>query len=199
MRPVLALLAPLLAPAALAAPFTLIPSNAMQTGTYASWGMQWWVWALTSPKEADPVQDLTGQYCSVNQRGDVWFLAGTFENGTPVRRTCTIPVGKTVFFPILNVEANAKSRETCAQNFQAMTGTLATARGLNVKMDGQPLTGVARGMTDGCVYLKNFGVWLGSDGYWMAVKFTAPGRHTLAFTGSMSGFQQNVSYTLVLK
>ncbi|ULH17892.1 hypothetical protein MF271_23240 (plasmid) [Deinococcus sp. KNUC1210] len=199
MRPILALLTALLVPVASAAPSTVVPSNAMPTGTYASWGTQWWIWALTSPEDADPVQDLTGQYCGVNQRGDIWFLAGTYENGTAVRRTCTIPVGKTVFFPILNYRVLAKSQETCTQNLQAVTAPMEAASGLSVRMDGEPLAGVTRGVTDGCVYLTSYRIWLGSDGYWMAVKFTIPGRHTLAFTGAMSGFRQDVSYTLVVK
>lgn len=104
-----------------------------------------------------------------------------------------------MFFTILNYQVNAQSRRACTQGLQDMTATLAAAKGLSMRMDGQPLTGVARGTTDGCVHLRDYGVCLGSDGYWMAVKFSSPGRHMLAFAGTMSGFQQNVSYTLTVK
>jgi len=36
----------------------------------------------------------------------VWFLAGTFGGG-PVTRTCTIPAGKAIFFPVTNIVAFA--------------------------------------------------------------------------------------------
>jgi hypothetical protein len=37
----------------------------------------------------------------VGQRGDIWFLAGVFGGGTS-NRTCAIPHGKKLFFPIAN-------------------------------------------------------------------------------------------------
>ncbi len=31
-----------------------------------------------------------------------WFLAGTFGGGSPVERTCTMPAGRWLFFPLVN-------------------------------------------------------------------------------------------------
>ena len=37
----------------------------------------------------------------LGQRGSNWFLAGTFGAST-VTRTCSIPEGATLFFPVIN-------------------------------------------------------------------------------------------------
>ncbi len=39
----------------------------------------------------------------VGQRGSVWFLSGVFLGGT-VTRTCSVPEGVTVFFPVINAD-----------------------------------------------------------------------------------------------
>lgn len=68
--------------------------------SYAEWTAKWWQWALSIPVENNPVNDPTGKNGGVNQRGPVWFLAGTL--GGVVDRHCSVPVGKAILFPILN-------------------------------------------------------------------------------------------------
>jgi hypothetical protein len=68
---------------------------------------QWWQWAVSIPVDQNPQSDPTGQDCMVGQRGDLWFLAGVFAGGS-VTRSCSIPEGKTLFFPIINeIDLNA--------------------------------------------------------------------------------------------
>src|SRR5262245_26501057 len=62
---------------------------------------EWWQWALSIPAAENPQLDTTGGDCVVGQRGDVWFLAGTFGGGT-VTRTCSVPEGTVLFFPVVN-------------------------------------------------------------------------------------------------
>jgi hypothetical protein len=62
---------------------------------------QWMQWALSLPNDVNPVVDETGALCAVGQRGPVWFLAGTFSGGM-LTRTCTVPEGTTLFFPVIN-------------------------------------------------------------------------------------------------
>ena len=50
---------------------------------------QWWQWVLSIPTPANPLTDVTGVNCMMGQRGDVWFLAGTFAGGT-VSRRCSV-------------------------------------------------------------------------------------------------------------
>lgn len=69
--------------------------------TYGQWAAAWWQWALSFPDGMNPVQDETGELCDLGQSGPVWFLAGSF-GVTGVERTCTIPKGKAIFYPLVN-------------------------------------------------------------------------------------------------
>ncbi len=72
--------------------------------TYADWSAYWWQWVLSIPKDSNPLMDKTGEFCGVEQSGDVWFLAGTL--GGTAKRKCTIPAGKAILFPIINAECS---------------------------------------------------------------------------------------------
>lgn len=69
---------------------------------YAHLAGQWWQWAYAIPLARNPVVDTTGAFAAEGQQGHVWFLAGSF--GTTVTRTATVPQGKEIFFPVLNIE-----------------------------------------------------------------------------------------------
>lgn len=64
-------------------------------------GAEWWQWIVSIPPADNPLLDPTGEKCMVGQRGRTWFLAGTFGGGTAVR-TCSVPEGTTLFFPVAN-------------------------------------------------------------------------------------------------
>ena len=66
--------------------------------TYEQWAQTWWEWALTIPKAENPILDGP---CEGYQMGDVFFLAG--NAGGTSERSCTVPAGKAIFFPIVNV------------------------------------------------------------------------------------------------
>lgn len=66
--------------------------------TYGEWSNAWWLWALSIPKDTNPIAE--GD-CDQQQSGDVFFLAGNM--GGASKRTCTIPAGKAIFFPIVNL------------------------------------------------------------------------------------------------
>jgi len=79
----------------------VIPPQASPVGhTYSEWAAMWWQWAFSIPADMNPVADPTGEFAAVGQSGPVWFLAGNF-GGTTVR-TAAVPVGKALFFPIIN-------------------------------------------------------------------------------------------------
>jgi len=69
--------------------------------SYAEWSANWWRWIWSVPSPVNPILDTTGQYCAEGQTGPVWYLAGTF--GGPVERSCTIPAGVSILFPVFNV------------------------------------------------------------------------------------------------
>jgi hypothetical protein len=81
----------------------LLTPGAFASATYGQGSNAWWQWALSIPTSTNP---LLGDYsgdpkCSAGQSGSVWFLAGTFGGGSATR-SCTIPAGKTLFFPTIN-------------------------------------------------------------------------------------------------
>lgn len=56
---------------------------------------QFWRWAYSIPAGVvDPGSDTTGVNCGINQKGDVWFLAGPASGDSSV--TCTVPAGKAI-------------------------------------------------------------------------------------------------------
>jgi hypothetical protein len=69
--------------------------------TSGEWAAEWWQWALSIPTAIHPLFDKGD--CSVGQSGPVWFLGGSFVSNTAVR-SCTIPAGTYLYFPILNGE-----------------------------------------------------------------------------------------------
>ena len=63
----------------------------------------WWQWMFSLPVTASPQFDTAD--ANAGQHGQVWFLAGTFTGGT-ITRSCTIPFGKTLVFPVANAWAD---------------------------------------------------------------------------------------------
>jgi len=63
---------------------------------------KWWQWVYSVPQKDSPINDFTGEKCAVNQHGNVWFLAGGIGT-SKITRTCEVPAGKYLFFPIINM------------------------------------------------------------------------------------------------
>ena len=74
--------------------------------TYSELAVKWWQWALGTPADINPVIDDTGEFCASGQEGQVWFLATTLGTNPGVVRSCTIPPGKALFFPLINSSDN---------------------------------------------------------------------------------------------
>jgi hypothetical protein len=88
-----------------------VGKGADASGTAEELAAAWWQWALSKPTADSP---LIGSYEGGAQcdgtpvtptQGKQWFLAGTFGGGSAVERTCTMPVGTHLFFPVVNVVA----------------------------------------------------------------------------------------------
>src|SRR5262247_674543 len=112
---------------------------------------EWWQWALSIPTPGNPLTDGTGEHCMVGQRGATWFLAGVQEGGT-VTRTCAVPEGKTLFFPVINF-VNVNTPNVCGQNAEnipvaALREQIAPfidgATSLSVTVDGKQVQHVHR-------------------------------------------------------
>jgi hypothetical protein len=66
----------------------------------SEWSEQWWRWALSAPTAENPILDLTGEKCGVNQDGHVWYLPSLFGGGMDVTRECTVPHNRALFVPL---------------------------------------------------------------------------------------------------
>jgi hypothetical protein len=80
----------------------VVPPDSLPGGlSYQQWSARWWQWAASIPFDQNPILDPTGADCAINQSGPVWFLAGT--SGFSTTRSCAVPAGKMIFFPIVNL------------------------------------------------------------------------------------------------
>jgi hypothetical protein len=98
------------------------PESGSKRYTYKELSQMWWQWALGISASKSPILDEVGTSCSEQQPSDtVWFLAGSA--GKPVKRTCTIPAGRGLFFPVLAAYCTAcKEDEDCeARGFSTTT------------------------------------------------------------------------------
>jgi len=63
----------------------------------------WWTWTLGIPAKDNPMNDPTGEKCSMGQpkNSSVFYLAA--NNGGSSDRTCKVPAGKGLFIPVMQV------------------------------------------------------------------------------------------------
>jgi hypothetical protein len=122
--------------------------------TYGEWSAAWWQWTFSIPVARHPLFD-NGD-CSVGQSGPVWFLGGKFcQSGQncpgTATRSCAVPAGKALFFPVLNVEDSAPEEPnwgcgnglpplvmgTVAEMRQCVEGFLTGIHDLKADVDGK--------------------------------------------------------------
>ncbi len=124
----------------------ILPPNSNPHGmSYAEWSVKWWQWVLSLPANNNPVID-TATDCSAGQSGHVWFLAGEFAP-TTVTRTCTIPTGTALFFPIVNAWADNTGcpyTTFSAEELAEIAASFVDAEGPSTcTIDGVPVQGIA--------------------------------------------------------
>jgi hypothetical protein len=167
---------------------------------YAEYAGIWNRWLVSVPQPVNPATDPTGKNCAQNQAGPVWFLAGT--TGGSAERTCAIPAGKAILFPVMGSECDyagypsVKSEPqlvVCAQaddnraiNLQAtIDGTnlkqldkyrATSPHPINATFPANNLFGSPPGQTQ-----------LIGDGYWVFLQPLSPGKHELHFSGLTPG------------
>lgn len=121
-----AILAALLLVTALA-PARALDQNpgAIAGKTLAEWSALWWQWMVSIPVADNPQMAQGEVDCGVGQQGPVWFLAGA-PSGVTAQRSCTVPRGKALFFPVFNaVFINGPGENlTVAEKRDALDGFL---------------------------------------------------------------------------
>jgi hypothetical protein len=132
-------------------------------------------------------------------QGKQWFLAGTFGGGSVVERTCTMPVGTHLFFPVVNVvafpfasgETEENQRELAIKYINDVLSDpefsmLVTVDGKEVKSNRivralSPIFTVT--LPDGNVFGIPKGEYgsASADGLWVSLPPLPPGEHKIHF------------------
>jgi hypothetical protein len=211
----------LLAPSAAASSFTIVQPTEKYAGkTYGQWSAAWWQWAANISEPNSPVTDDTGADCAVNQKGSVWFLAGT--TGGSATRSCTVPADKAILVPIINgecstVEGNGTTDaelRACARDLiDHVTQTSASVDGTAIDLGPvsqgrfrfqSPLFTITFAPNNG-FYPDGSVAGTGqavADGFWLLIRPLPKGQHTIDFQGTaVFGdvvFQVGVHYDLTV-
>jgi len=101
-------------------PRVIPPDSSPYGASYSEWNARWWQWLYQSDRRFNPVFEKkagtakhpTKVDCAFGQGGPAWFLGGTFvptqvgdnSASSTAYRTCRIPSGVALFFPVLNSE-----------------------------------------------------------------------------------------------
>jgi hypothetical protein len=171
---------------------TFSPDSNPYQRAYAEWTSEWWIWFISIPTGDNPLNDPTGERCNIAQEGPVWFLVGS--GGGKVERECTIPAGRAILIPTINVQCSYAMHQSlrteddlraCATRDQDLvTETAATLNGsvLQVHRVQSPLFNTTFPADN------VFGAPVGptkavSEGFWVFIKPLPPGQYELHVQG----------------
>ena len=185
-------------PAPAAAP--IAPGQPVAGASQEEWSKRWWRWALSFDDDDGPVADPDGSQCALGQHGPVWFLAGTYGTARTIR-SCHVPAGKTLFFPLINYITllPEDERESCGSLKRRAAALTQSPAGLVLEVNGKRFKGLAahRQATRSCFRVFDDDDTLAAaNGYYVAIGPLKPGRYTLNFGGILSDMSQAVTYTL---
>lgn len=184
--------------------------------TYSQQAASFWQWALSQPTATNPLLDTTGANCGAGQSGQTWFLAGTL-GGPPVTRSCTVPYGKTLVFPILNAAYFAFTTDPPDQKTETFLRSQVTyveqATNLAAEVDGLPVINPSRYLEKSVIFGVTlpenniYGLPAGfelnpsvDEGYYVAVQPLTLGSHKIHFHGELpGGFVTDVTYDLTVR
>jgi len=192
------------------------PVSGISQNTYVN---MWWQWAVSMPRKDSPVSDRIGTKCAVNQAGPVWFLAGGYGSSL-IQRKCTIPSGKYIFFPIINMvyyPASPRDKPSCSSVKKGAAMNNNHLISFKVIIDKHKYVNPAffRHASEKCfdLYSRVPGAQKyppvypsATDGYWVMVKPLSKGKHEISFraeynseSSSDGHMVQDISYSLNIK
>jgi hypothetical protein len=197
--------------AARAADTVIDPTQTVAGFSQLELSQQWWQWAIATPGPTNPLFDATGANAGNNNNGPVFFLAG--NAGGLSARTFDVPVGKPVFFPIINAfDAEVPDDSDCDIQcaFRYLDSyDIAGSVHLHATLDGKDLLLQYPSFRQRSTSFFPLDVPVDdpfgfpspyegrldavTDGHWVALDGLSPGKHTLVFGGtSGSGFTVEV-------
>jgi hypothetical protein len=206
----------------------LDPAQTQFGKSYDEWGVTWWHWVLQAPGTNHPLLDPTGQYCQNAQdtSSPVFFLVGDLS-GTVERSQCTVPKGKALFFPMINVEQDnagidpsmASTADQLKASATSFLNSIDPAQ-LVTEVDGQTLAGLDKGKegptqfnytvpdSDSLYTATGMTGVSGtidpafSAGYWVMLPPLSSGKHDVKFGGFSNGpptFRVDITYHLTVE
>ncbi|MFI8086137.1 signal protein [Kitasatospora sp. NPDC086009] len=164
---------------------------AVQSLTSPELQSRWWNWATATAEDRNPVLDQDGHLCGQGQEDGIWFLAGT--TGGAATRTCTVPVGVPVVFPLVNLFGESAD---CLEFMNAAKGS-ATLDGRSLTPEELGSTPIRMNPRKGNPFTTTAGplnTW--SCGLWVRLDPLAPGSHELSLRGESGTFSTSVDYRL---
>jgi hypothetical protein len=177
-------------------------SSAPVSSPAASLPARWWIWSEAADPAHNPIDDRTGAHCVAGQPEDVWFLAGT--HGGSATRTCAVPHGRSIYFPVLNQICSVRPGGDSAATLKDCGGFAGSTA--EATLDGKALTVVEA--TSGGVFritggpgstTLDTGVFdATAAGLWVGPLVVPDGKHTLRFGGRAGSFSLNVTYRLTV-
>lgn len=181
------------------------PDEAVAGISQAEWSQAWWQWAGAFERKESPVADKTGQFCGSKQEGPVWFLAGTYGTKRTIR-TCRVPAGKYLFFPLINYlfMPPVSRTVTCAAVMAKAAAMTDDPLVLILEVDGVRIDNLST-YRQAPVTCFDMGVRAeprvrvypsAANGYYAMLRPLSPGRHVLNFGGALPDMLQAVTYTL---
>jgi hypothetical protein len=174
---------------------------------------------LSIATDKNPILDTNGAHCAAGGQlaaPQVWFLAGTF--GGKVTRSCDIPGGKDLFFPVITSLfgqgqriGDCKGPKDCDPT--ALRNLAAAQEDdpplLEASIDNVALENLDQYRVTSPVFnlFLPKGNVLGipddtygpvvADGYWLLLTPLSPGKHTIHFHGkTVTGFETEATYQL---
>lgn len=193
-----------LTPAAASSSSNIFPPNSEPYGlTYDEHAQNFWKWLLSIPASESPMDDTKGDKCTAGQsntNSSVFYL-GPGEG--KVERTCTIPAGKGLVIPVMEVEQSDK--EIPGASVEVLTNAAKkdqdSVNSLYLKIDNEEYTyddllkyRIEPTEPFQVIFPDNgiFGVAEGgpsqvvADGWYIITEPLTPGNHTIHFRSSLS-------------
>jgi hypothetical protein len=177
----------------------------------------WWNWAVQFPLATNPIVEDGAVDCTRGQTGKIWFLAGNFGGQlgepNPSDRTCTIPGGKALFFPLANSLFWAPEDGSLDAVRLLAMGLNNPISELTITIDGvsiaDPFAYRAQSPPGGFALrfgplLADLGIELCicdqavADGYWILLAPLPKGTHVINFTSKSAVFNLDVTYHLTV-
>ena len=179
-----------------------IPANESILGvTQVELTKNWWRWAASFPQNSGPIADRTGAQCGKGQRGDVWFLAGAYGSQR-VTRTCHVPAGKTLFFPLINfVMYWQRPNYDCKELILDAASATNRPSALILEIDGMRFFDLDshRLATDCFSLAPDRPPAVAANGYYIAIRPPSKGKHVFNFGGILPDITQAITYTIIVE